>query len=70
MKEVVAPMPGFIVEVIANVGDEVIEDQDVIVLESMKMENPVLAPCDGKVKEIMVKKGDRVAQDQVLMTIE
>ena len=70
MQEVIAPMPGFIVDVLVSEGDEVLEDQDMIILEAMKMENPVMAPCDGKVMEIKVQKGDKVAQDQLLMTIE
>jgi biotin carboxyl carrier protein len=41
-----------------------------MILESMKMENPVYPPADGTVKEIKVTVGDKVATDQVLMTLE
>ena len=70
MKEVLAPMPGFIVDVLVDIGDAVLEEQNLIMLEAMKMENPVMAPCDGTVKEIKVQKGDKVASDQVLMMLE
>lgn len=70
MADVAAQMPGTIIEILVKVGDEVVEDQEVMILESMKMENPVYAPCNGKVKEITVKTGDKVSTDQVLMIIE
>jgi acetyl-CoA carboxylase biotin carboxyl carrier protein len=52
------------------VGDEVEEDDELLVIEALKMENPVYAPCDGTVTEIRVKKGDVVEDDDVLMIIE
>jgi acetyl-CoA carboxylase biotin carboxyl carrier protein len=70
MIEVVAPMPGTIVDIMVAVGDEVEEDQELMVLEAMKMENPIFAPANGTVKEIKVKVGDKVESDEVLMTIE
>jgi len=51
MEEVLAPMPGNIIEVMVNVGDEVKEDDELLILEAMKMENPICAPTDGTVKE-------------------
>ena len=70
MAEVLAQMPGTIIEILVNIGDEVDEDQEVMILESMKMENPVYPPSSGKVKEIKVAVGDKVATDQVLMILE
>jgi biotin carboxyl carrier protein len=52
------------------VGDEVEEDDELLVIEALKMENPVYAPCDGTVTEIKVKKGDVVEDDDLLMIIE
>ncbi len=69
MIEVVAPMPGTIVDIVVGVGDKVEEDQELMVLEAMKMENPIFAPANGTVKEIKVKVGDKVESDAVLMTI-
>ena len=70
MAEVVAQMPGTIIEILVKVGDAVDEDTEVMILESMKMENPVYPPGDGTVKEIKVAVGDKVATDQVLMIVE
>jgi acetyl-CoA carboxylase biotin carboxyl carrier protein len=70
MADVVAQMPGTIIQILVTVGEEVVEDQEVMILESMKMENPVYALCNGTVKEIKIKTGDKVTTDQVLMIIE
>jgi len=68
--DVVAPMPGTIMEVLVKVGDAVKEDDDVVILEAMKMENPIAAPADGVVKEIKVKNDDKVDTNQVLVVLE
>ncbi len=68
--DVVAPMPGTIMEVLVKVGDAVKEDDEVVILEAMKMENPIAAPADGVVKEIKVKEDDKVDTDQVLVILE
>jgi biotin carboxyl carrier protein len=70
MEEVLAPMPGNILEVLVNVGDAVKEDDELIILEAMKMENPICSPVDGTVKEIKVKAKDVVEADQLLVVIE
>ena len=67
--EVKAPMPGKILEVLVNVGDQVKEDDEVVMLEAMKMENPIYSTGGGVVKEVKVKKGDTVDSDQVLVVI-
>jgi acetyl-CoA carboxylase biotin carboxyl carrier protein len=68
--EILAPMAGKIIEIKVNVGDAVHEDDEVAVIEAMKMEMPIMAFSDGTVKEIKVAKGDSVEADQVLMIIE
>jgi acetyl-CoA carboxylase biotin carboxyl carrier protein len=65
-----APMPGKILEVLVKVGDQVKEDDEVIMLEAMKMENPIYAPASGIVKEIKVKANDSVDTEQLMMVIE
>ncbi len=50
-------------------GDPVAEEEAVMILESMKMEIPVMAPRDGVVASISVAEGDTVAEDQVLATL-
>ena len=68
--EVLVPLAGNIWEVLVEVGEEVEEDDELVIIEALKMENPVYAPCDGKVSEIRVKKGDTVEDDDILMIIE
>jgi len=45
------------------------EDEELIILEAMKMENPIVAPGNGTVKEIKVKEGDKVNTSQVLVVL-
>ncbi len=70
MSDVTAPMAGKVIDVKVNVGDTVSEDDDLIILEAMKMEMPIVAPVSGTVKEIKCKKGDSVGADDVLVVIE
>jgi acetyl-CoA carboxylase biotin carboxyl carrier protein len=68
--EIKAPMTGKIISIAVNVGDKVNADDEVIIMDAMKMEIPVYAPEEGTVKEIKVKEGDSVKTDQVLMILE
>jgi biotin carboxyl carrier protein len=68
--DVKAPMPGKILEVMVKVGDKVNEDDELLILEAMKMENPIYAPAGGTVKEIKVKANDSVDTDQLMMVLE
>ncbi|WP_416900329.1 MAG: acetyl-CoA carboxylase biotin carboxyl carrier protein subunit [Minwuia sp.] len=54
----------------AETGQDVEEDDAVIILESMKMEIPVPAPKDGKITEILVQKDDAVAEGQTVARME
>ncbi len=68
--DVEAPLAGNIWEVLVKVGDKVEEDDELVIIEALKIENPVYAPCDGTIKEIKVNKGDLVEEDDVLIIIE
>ena len=68
--DIVAHMPGTISMIMVNVGDKVQADDELIVLEAMKMENPICAKTDGIVTEIKVKEKDKVAINQVLIVLE
>jgi len=62
-----APMPGLILEVSVQEGQEVKVGDALLVLEAMKMENVLTAPIDGVVDRITVQKGDAVDKKQVLL---
>ena len=68
--DVVAPMVGKVVKIVAEVGQEVSEDEPIVMLEAMKVEMPVGAPEEGTVIEIKVAAGDTVESGQVLAIVE
>ena len=70
VEDVLAPMSGTIWKITVAPGDVVEDDDEVLVLEALKMETPIYAPCDGRVKGIYVKEGDAVEEDQRLLSIE
>lgn len=70
MKEVKSQMSGTVWQVLVEAGQEVSEEEDLIILESMKMEIPVAAPNDGKVAEVLVNPGQAVQEGQVLLRLE
>ena len=66
----VSPMPGKVAKLLIEVGQEVKEDQGLIVVEAMKMENELKAAGSGKVKEIFVKEGAVVELGAKLILVE
>nr|HID59894.1 acetyl-CoA carboxylase biotin carboxyl carrier protein subunit [Desulfobacterales bacterium] len=70
MSDVFAPMVGKIIKLLVKAGDSVNEDDEVAIMEAMKMEMPIVAPCGGTVKEVKVSEGQAVEANDVLMTIE
>ena len=69
MAEIKAPMGGKVLKVSVNVGDQISEDDEVVVLEAMKMEMPILSEEDGTVAEIKVEAGQTVEAEQVLVVL-
>jgi acetyl-CoA carboxylase biotin carboxyl carrier protein len=67
--DVKAPMVGKVLAVKVEVGQKVDEDDEIFVLEAMKMEIPIAAPATGTVKEIKVAAGQSVESDAVLAVI-
>jgi biotin carboxyl carrier protein len=65
-----APMPGLILEINVVVGQEVKENDPLLILEAMKMENSFLSPRDGVIKSISVEKGHAVDKGQLLIEFE
>jgi biotin carboxyl carrier protein len=68
VNEVNAPMPGAILEVSVEAGQEVQEGDKLIVLEAMKMENIIKSPTAGIVSSVSVSVGDNVEKGQSLIT--
>ena len=64
-----SPLPGSVIKVNVTEGQAVKKGDTLLVLESMKMENPILAECDGTVAKIAVAAGQSVMQDDLLVVI-
>ena len=70
VSEITAPMGGKIIDVKVKAGDAVNEGDEVIILEAMKMELPVVASESGTVKEVKCNNGDAVEAEAVLVVLE
>jgi acetyl-CoA carboxylase biotin carboxyl carrier protein len=70
MKEITASMAGTVFNILISQGEEIQLGQQVLVLESMKMEIPVESSFAGKVAELKVNIGDFVNEGDVLLVIE
>ena len=68
--EVKVEITGSVWKIVTKPGDKVDEDDEIMILESMKMEIPVLAPEDGTIKKILVQEGDSVVEDQTVAILE
>ena len=69
-QEILAPMPGKVVRVLAAVGDAVEAGQGLLVVEAMKMQNEIRSPKSGKVERLLVKEGQNVNAGEVLAWVE
>lgn len=67
---ITAPMPGTILKLLAQPGDEITAHQPLVVMESMKMEMTLSAPGDGRVKDVLCRVGELVEMSKVLMKLE
>jgi acetyl-CoA carboxylase biotin carboxyl carrier protein len=70
MKRVVSNMAGVVLEFLVKPGEKISVDQDVVMLESMKMQIPVQSSVEGTVKDIKVHEGDFVDDGDVLIEVE
>ena len=69
-KYVLSPMPGLLVQVAVQPGQEVKAGERVAVIEAMKMENVLFASADGVVKAVKAEQGDSLAVDQAIVEFE
>ena len=68
--DVVAPMPGFVRQVLVSAGDAVAEGEPLLVLEAMKMEHTLRAPRAGEVARIDVSEGEQVSRGVSLIILD
>ncbi|MCA0364128.1 MAG: acetyl-CoA carboxylase biotin carboxyl carrier protein subunit [Spirosomataceae bacterium] len=70
LKSIKAPMPGLVIEINLVEGQEVKENEKLLILEAMKMENVIKIPHDAIIKKVCVGKGQAVDKGQVLIELE
>ncbi len=68
--QVEAQIAGNVWKIEKSVGEEVAEEEVLIIIESMKMEIPVEAPCAGRIAEIRVEEGESIEEGAILAVIE
>tara|TARA_B100001564_G_scaffold268879_1_gene230467 strand:- start:273 stop:482 length:210 start_codon:yes stop_codon:yes gene_type:complete len=68
--EVKSQIKAIVWKVLKETGDTVKVDDEIIILESMKMEIPISSEVNGKIKSIEVNEGDEVDEGQVVATLE
>ncbi len=70
VKNIKAPMPGLILDILVDHGSEVKEGDSILILEAMKMENIIASPRDGVIKTVASIKGDAIEKGQLLIEFE
>ena len=70
IKEVKAPMPGMVLEVVVKEGQQIKEGEKILILGAMKMENSILGHSDATIKRVAVTVGQAVEKGQVLVELE
>lgn len=70
MAKVYAPMAGSVWKIVVSIGDRVEEGEDIVILESMKMEIPITAEQSGRLVTLFVAEGDFVNEGDVLAELE
>ena len=70
VEDVKAPMPGLVLEVAAEIGQEVKKGDPLLILEAMKMENVIKSIGEGTVKAIHIKQGEALEKGQLMIEME
>ncbi|MCX6327106.1 MAG: acetyl-CoA carboxylase biotin carboxyl carrier protein subunit [Bacteroidia bacterium] len=63
-------IPGTVLDILVKAGQDVNKDEELMILDAMKMQNKLRCSMDGRVKSIAVKKGDKVSKGTVLLELE
>ncbi len=69
-QEIVAPMPGKVVKILVDAGQQVARDQGLLVIEAMKMQNELRAPRAGRVVQVHVQEGTGIETGAKLLRLE
>ncbi len=64
-----APMPGLVISIPVEEGQQIQKGQVLVILESMKMQNELKSPRDGRVARLRIKRGDSVERKQTLLSV-
>jgi acetyl-CoA carboxylase biotin carboxyl carrier protein len=67
--EVRSPTTGIVIEIKVATGDRVAEEDELLIIESMKMHIPVTAPAPGTVQSVVVNEGEQVSEDDLVAVI-
>lgn len=70
VKDIKAPMPGLVLDIMVKEGDVIEEGQPLLILEAMKMENVIKSPGEGAVKNINVTKSEAIEKGQLLIELD
>jgi biotin carboxyl carrier protein len=69
-KSILSFIPGTVLEILVKEGQGVKNDDDLMILDAMKMQNKLKSKSDGVIKKIMVKKGDKVSKGTILLKLK
>ena len=69
-QQIVAPMPGKVIRLLVNIGDEVEAGQGLVVIEAMKMQNEIHSPKKGRVERLQAKEGQPVNAGDILAWVD
>ncbi len=70
VNDVKAPMPGVIISLLVEEGQEIKKGDSLLILEAMKMENMIKSPTDATIKSISIEKGKSVEKNETLISFE
>jgi biotin carboxyl carrier protein len=69
-KIILSFIPGTVLDILVKVGDSVKKNDDLMILDAMKMQNKLKCIADGRIKKIMVNKGDKVSKGTILLELK